>query len=458
MIKRYLRRVRDNRLNQVTSAVELVDALCSLGGLQNCGAQLVVFDSEVSNTLDALATRLKGASDKMKEFFPRANEINFFPQQDSDDGSRFQIHVTAYSGVGNGARFEVDIDKATVQLVCPVKGFDNFEGDMSVDGQDDMTSESDDESTYEECGEEDDDEFALVEELYLEAAVDDVGAPESRKALRSTKGVPSYSSLNMVTGVKVEKDMRLGKIYTANQSSSGGRRGSSSGDDEEANNGMTARKNLLVKGILCLAREAFPTFRISDGRDENLDEYKHASGYKVPEKCRKGEGWARRARKGDMYGRKYIERFKPELFEFFKEGSLDSDKKQGPAIMLERLRSAHPDLYTLPNFAEIQSFVSQCVNREKGGNAEEPITNNRSQRWQGGNGVIEVLSQNEEMERAISRIVHHYGGYILPYYVLSRLRDQFSAASVDSQKNHLTKLIAKKRSDAIKERQRMLIG
>jgi hypothetical protein len=165
------------------------------------------------------------------------------------------------------------------------------------------------------------------------------------------------------------------------------------GDDKEAINGMTAQKNLLVKGILCLATEAFPTFRISDGRDENLDDYKLASGYKVPEEFRKGEGWARRARKGDMYGRKYIKRFKAELFEFFKEGSLDSDKKQGPAIMLERLRSAHPDLYTLPNFAEIQLFVSQCVNREKGGNAEEPISNNRSQRWQGGNGVMEVLTQ-----------------------------------------------------------------
>jgi hypothetical protein len=69
LIKRYLCRVRDNRLNQVTSAFELIAALCSRGGLQNCGAQLVAFDRDVSNKLEALANRLKGVSETMKEYF-----------------------------------------------------------------------------------------------------------------------------------------------------------------------------------------------------------------------------------------------------------------------------------------------------------------------------------------------------------------------------------------------------
>jgi hypothetical protein len=159
-----------------------------------------------------------------------------------------------------------------------------------------------------------------------------------------------------------------------------------------------------------------------------------------------------------MYGAKYIERFKTELFEFYKVGSRDSDKKLGPAIMLEKLQLAHPDLYTLPNFAEIQSFVSQCFHREKDGNSEEPIPNcTTSQRRQRGNGVVEV-TQNEEMEEEISTIVRYYGGNILPRYVLSRLRDQFPSAAVDSQKTYLTKLITKKRSEVIKEKLRTLIG
>jgi hypothetical protein len=111
--------------------------------------------------------------------------------------------------------------------------------------------------------------------------------------------------------------------------------------------------------------------------------------------------------------------------------------------MLERLQLAHPDLYTLPNFAEIQSFVSQCFNREKEDrNSEEPIPNSTGRRWhQKGNGVVEVTQNDETMlEEAIEMIVRFYGGNILPKkYVLSRLRDQFSTATVDSRKaNHKT--------------------
>lgn len=155
-----------------------------------------------------------------------------------------------------------------------------------------------------------------------------------------------------------------------------------------------------------------------------------------------------------MYGAKYIDRFKAELFEFFKIGSRDSDKKLSPSIMMERLWLAHPGVYTLPNFLEIQSFVSQCFNREKDGNIEEPILNSNGQGQRRENEV----EMNEEMKEAMAKIVQYYGGHIQPRYVLLRLRDQFSTAAVDSQKVDLTKLIAKKRSKVMKEQLRLLIG
>ena len=65
---------------------------------------------------------------------------------------------------------------------------------------------------------------------------------------------------------------------------------------------------------------------------------------------------------------------------------------------------------------------------------------------------------NEEMKEAMEKIVQYCGGQIQPRYVLSRLRDQFSTAAVDSQKVDLTKLITKKRSEVMKEQLRMLIG
>jgi hypothetical protein len=304
--------------------------------------------------------------------------------------------------------------------------------------------------------EEDDHPLPIFEALYLKAAVDDIDAATNEKALESTNGMACYSSLNMVTGVKVEKYMRLGKIHSTTRSP--GRCGSRE-QDEEANEEMTARKNLVVKAILCLVRESFTTFRIMDGRDENVDDYEIARDYRIPKKFLKAKGWARRPRKGEMYGTKYIERFKAELFEFFKISSRDSDKKLGPAIILERLQLAHPDLYTLPSFAEIQSFVSQCFNREKDGNSEEPIPNSTSRRrCHRGNGVVEANPNEETLEEAIATIVDYYGGNILPKYVLLRLRDQFSTALVDSQKANLTKLITKKRSEVMKEKLRMLIG
>ena len=155
-----------------------------------------------------------------------------------------------------------------------------------------------------------------------------------------------------------------------------------------------------------------------------------------------------------MYGAKYIDRFKAELFEFFKIGSRDSDKKLSPSIMMERLRLAHPGVYTLPNFLEIQSFVSQCFNREKDGNIEEPIPDSTGQ----GRRRENEVEVNEEMKEAMAKIVQYYGGHIQPRYVLSRLRDQFSTAAVDSQKVDLTKLITKKRSEVMKEQLRLLIG
>jgi hypothetical protein len=56
------------------------------------------------------------------------------------------------------------------------------------------------------------------------------------------------------------------------------------------------------------------------------------------------------------------------------------------------------------------------------------------------------VTENEETEEAIAKIVLYYGGNTLPKYVLSRPKDQFG-----SRKSNLTKLIAKKRSEVIKD-------
>jgi len=59
LLKRYLKRIRNNRLNKITSPNELAYGLADLGGLQNCGIQLVVFDEDVCKKLVTILEKYK---------------------------------------------------------------------------------------------------------------------------------------------------------------------------------------------------------------------------------------------------------------------------------------------------------------------------------------------------------------------------------------------------------------
>lgn len=59
-------------------------------------------------------------------------------------------------------------------------------------------------------------------------------------------------------------------------------------------------------------------------------------------------GWARRPKKGLMYGAKYIHLYQEEVEELFNRGEADSSNKLGPARMLEVLKRRYPDRYNLP--------------------------------------------------------------------------------------------------------------
>ena len=48
-----------------------------------------------------------------------------------------------------------------------------------------------------------------------------------------------------------------------------------------------------------------------------------------------------------------------------KAGSNNSQMKIGPSMMEKRLCKSNPEIYTIPNFTEIQSFVSQLFLKEK---------------------------------------------------------------------------------------------
>ena len=80
-------------LNKVTLPAELAEALADKGGLKNCGVQLVNFDLQVSRKLEELKKQLGGASKQMGDYFARANEFQFNPDTDEDDGRQSTIQA-----------------------------------------------------------------------------------------------------------------------------------------------------------------------------------------------------------------------------------------------------------------------------------------------------------------------------------------------------------------------------
>jgi hypothetical protein len=97
--------------------------------LINCGVQLINFDGDVIKSLDSLADELTKVSKTLKEYFSRCNEINYFVDKDSDDGKRFELQATAYSGIGFGGHFCIDIGKGTVEVVKEERGNDDNDDD-----------------------------------------------------------------------------------------------------------------------------------------------------------------------------------------------------------------------------------------------------------------------------------------------------------------------------------------
>jgi hypothetical protein len=402
---------------------------------------------------------LSGPSTKLKEYFSRANEINYFPCKSVASGHSFEFHVTAYSGVGQGARFKVDLENnGSVEVV---RGDDGSlghnadlgqEADKTDDGDLDHESDEEEAEPEEEEGEpeeegadpgeqevteevdeilfeEDSDDPETVDELYLEESVESYGLLGQNKKLKSTNGTDVYNFKNMVTGVKVERVMGLGDIRPSRPS-----RISKTGI-KDIKPPKDTRKDVLARGIRMLATEAYSTYSIQDGQDDNVAEYKLADDYAMPECLIQEKGWARRAERGDMYGQKYIEKYKDELFDMYKRGSDDSDRKQGPSGMLEQLQRAHPAVYTLPNFTEIQSFVNQCFAKEKTGKTAAPAP-----------GRMTGSTLSAAQKETVLAIVHRFGGQIKPLWVYKSFARQFPAASAASEKevkSEVTKLATK---------------
>ena len=280
--------------------------------------------------------------------------------------------------------------------------------------------------------------------MLADATFDDV-ASQRGKPLLSTNGCDKYDSRKTVTGVKVEQFMSLGEVRGKQEAEKMLLGGEASSPDSEDNDLMEA-KDVISVGISILAAGAYKEFGVTDGRCENTSEYAQAQGFSVPSRFRRQCGWARRQKRREMYGAKYIEPYKQIMIELFRQGSKDKDKKMGPGAMRDYLIKQHPDIFTLPGFTEIQSFISQLFNKEKQGK-------------EAGSSQKE-LKVAKKYRSAIYAIVDKYGGKIMPEYVEIKFRSEFSPSNEpdfpDSKDIRAAASYRKQHCVAMKKR--MLIG
>lgn len=300
LIKRYLKRVRDNEQSQVTSPSELVEALSALGGLQNCGTQLVLFDGSVEKKLKELCgnDQMAKASKKLKTYFGRCNELTYFPDEDRDDGKFFRVHAKGYSDVGAGGDFLVDLNDGTVRLQeseSADKNNDTIAVEAaSNDDSDDASIESYDEGEVREAFSTDgESESDVLDAFFLDTnAIDDPTTAAEEKRLQTSLGIDNYLPNNMVTGVLVVRFMALGEILSTTKAAQQKPR-------IERGIEMTGRMDVVSRGVRLLGAEAFSTFGVCDGIDESgVTEFLLAQNYQVPEQYKKTIGWARRPQRG----------------------------------------------------------------------------------------------------------------------------------------------------------------
>jgi hypothetical protein len=297
--------------------------------------------------------------------------------------------VHAYSGIGPGATFCVDLCSGTVEPVDKAgeesgdeEDLGDEEEDSSDEGFEDMNdiarhrwalmSDGDDSESGDEL---DDDEESMEEVVEVE---EERGAwnEDPEKPFVKTSAT-CYDPASMVTGVQVSYHQPYGRIVGAKEvlKRKSKHQEDDGGDDTATPSAMIA-KSVVAKALaMAVTSISSGEVNIRGARDE-MEEYELAVDWAkgVPDAAlHRPQGWARRPNREDgMYGVSYnTDEYRKEIQIMFDEGANNSSKKMGPAEMLERLEEKFPGLYRYPGEIEISRAVSAMFEKQKKGKKKE---------------------------------------------------------------------------------------
>ncbi|KAJ8526156.1 hypothetical protein ON010_g15023 [Phytophthora cinnamomi] len=85
------------------------------------------------------------------------------------------------------------------------------------------------------------------------------------------------------------------------------------------------------------------------------------------------KGWARRPKRGELYGAKYVSLYEQRIEDIFREGQQEKSTKLGPACMLEALVGIYSHRLNLPGENEILGLITQIMRRRRGTNPQSSV-------------------------------------------------------------------------------------
>jgi hypothetical protein len=370
--------------------------------------QLTALDR--AGKLKVIDEMLRSISEDALTYFSRAND-QFFDLDDGFDTSSwedldftdpkniqqvvFRFKVRAYSGIGDGAVFEVNFREETFRHV-PTTGTSDEHPDNHLDDSGCTEADEDEDEDEEEgfnlnetfvenlnlftttaANEEDDEDSSSVASDDSDDDDDDeiedpVDAANRELEKRSFGQAPReiYDPSKMVTGVDVTHHQAFGKILRSNEKAKAIRQKDGGNQDESA---AVEQRSVLARAVSiavdCINQKKVD---ISDGKDE-MKEYNLVDNWKeIPDDALYREkGWARRPTE-EMYGPSYFtDEIRGWVVEWYKNGSDESTNKQSPAMMEEKIKELRPGLYCNPGQTELAKAVSGMCQKEK--NGKDPL-------------------------------------------------------------------------------------
>jgi hypothetical protein len=457
-VKRHLANVRPNMVNKVTSPSELAEGLSSHGGLRHTGVQLVCFDQEVAKVLSEIKAKLELSLEAMGEYFARANEFQYFPDSDQNHGHKSSVHVRAYSGIGQGARFEVDLDTGAVEVAGGdfPKILHEEESKDELEIGDNGEEEPEDEFYGADLvfTEDEEDLEDILLEFYLaeDNNVNEKDLTSAKGTLLSTNGNPIYNSADKLTGVKVERTMRPFSIASR---SIGGQQQNRQ-ESAAVSQSPKQLRTFGARAIMAMESECIESIqKIRQASDDSSDAYIESRGFNMPVEHGRNQGWARRGR--DLYGTKFIGEYKARVLELFNAGKEDDSKKMNADQMVETLVRENPGVYTLPSVPEVDSFIGQTIQANKKNAGKKAKTA----------PALPKVKLEDEYESGINQILEKYEGRIMPASVSNLLAFKFKeiegfvyagATGKSKVPVHVLKAIVSMRKTCIQGKKRLLIG